>query len=37
MVSFNHNESEITTWIGYCSENKSTKLKATLLRQKHIF
>ena len=32
MVSFIHNGSEITTWMGYSFKTKSTKSKATYLR-----
>ena len=37
MVTFIHNESEITTWMGYSFKTKSTKSKATSLRYKHLF
>ena len=32
MVSFIHNGSEITTWMGHSFKTKSTKSKATFLR-----
>ena len=32
MVSFNHNGSEIITWMGHSFKTKSTKSKATFLR-----
>ena len=34
MVSFGHNGSEITTWMGYNLKTKSTKFQATFLRKK---
>ena len=37
MVSFLHNGSEITTWMGYSFKTESTKCKATFLRQQHLF
>ena len=39
MVSFIHNVSEITTWIGYNfkSKSKSTKSQATFLRKASFF
>ena len=37
MVSFIHNGSEITTWIGYNFKTKSTNSKPTFLRQESTF
>ena len=37
MVTFIHNESEITTWMGYSFKTKSAKSKATSLRYKHLY
>ena len=37
MVSFIHNGSEIMTWMGHTFKTKSTKSKATFLRQQHLF
>ena len=37
MVSFIHNRSQITTWMGYSFKTKSTKSKATFLRQQYLF
>ena len=37
MASFIHNGSEIITWMGQSFKTKSTKSKATFLRQEHIF
>ena len=33
MVSFIHNESEITTWMGHSFKTKSTTSRATFLRK----
>ena len=37
MVSFIHNGSEITTWMGYSFKTESTKSKATFLRLEYLF
>ena len=39
MVRFIHNESEITTWMGYNfkTKSKSTKSRATILRKTFFF
>ena len=37
MLSFIHNSSVITTWMGYSCKTKCTKFKAKFLRQEHLF
>ena len=37
MVSFIHNGSEITTWMGRRFKTKSTKSKGIFLREQHLF